>query len=277
MVNRLHRVGFTLIELLVVISIIALLVAMLLPALAKAKSVAQKIQCLSNLRQVGVTMGVYLVDNRQTYPLPYAARQWQQTGGRVNTGYFGFIGGSFSVPTTPTNLLWDYSTSKKLFQCPTDAMFASDTITGTEVTNVSYGMNLLVATTDRPGTDGRVTEANWYEYGTYTGPYLDYIRNLHDYQITKTTAVLYGEGTRWTGYYAPWFHYRSDFVSVYADVDSYYYGNGRPQSVPGAISVLRAEAHPQGMNVVALDGSGRFEIGFKDLPPPNIASNWYVK
>src|SRR2546422_9707917 len=62
--KRIHlaRAGFTLIELLVVIAVIAILASLLLPALSSAKSSAQSVQCMSNLKQLGLALNMYVND-----------------------------------------------------------------------------------------------------------------------------------------------------------------------------------------------------------------------
>ncbi|MAX26430.1 MAG: hypothetical protein CMJ19_18205 [Phycisphaeraceae bacterium] len=75
------RQGFTLIELLVVISIISLLIAILLPALASARMSAMQIQCGSGLKQIGVAFAVYGEDNEQYFPHPRGT--YKDSGGSL--------------------------------------------------------------------------------------------------------------------------------------------------------------------------------------------------
>lgn len=79
------RAGFTLIELLVVVAIIAILAALLLPALRRAKEQSKRMVCVSQLRQIGQAMYLYAGDNDSSVP----AGRWDNNGnwGNVNTWY----------------------------------------------------------------------------------------------------------------------------------------------------------------------------------------------
>ena len=72
------RRGFTLIELLVVIAIIAILAALLLPALSRAKQSARRIACVNHLKQLALATVMYVADNQDYYPSSNSPDEWPQ-------------------------------------------------------------------------------------------------------------------------------------------------------------------------------------------------------
>jgi prepilin-type N-terminal cleavage/methylation domain-containing protein/prepilin-type processing-associated H-X9-DG protein len=105
--------GFTLVELLVVVGIIALLIAILLPALQRAREAGNKARCLSNLHQVGLAMQMYRIENHD-----YFYEYTLSDNTTVNYGYYN-NGGQWDNPAPNRTLLPPYPTYWTTHFCPT--------------------------------------------------------------------------------------------------------------------------------------------------------------
>jgi prepilin-type N-terminal cleavage/methylation domain-containing protein/prepilin-type processing-associated H-X9-DG protein len=120
---RRRRGAFTLIELLVVIAIIAILAAMLLPALSKAKGRAQSLACLNNLKELQICLHLYVLDNNDYFvPNNSVAIIGGTTSDIKGLSWLPDVNADMEIdPSNIVNgLLYQYNTSLGVYHCPAD-------------------------------------------------------------------------------------------------------------------------------------------------------------
>jgi prepilin-type N-terminal cleavage/methylation domain-containing protein len=108
--------GFTLVEMLVVIAVIAILAALLLPAISAAKRKAQRTVCVHNLRQINLGIRMYADDSRDASPTPSGA-------GLTSTNIITLYSGYKALMKNYVGLNGASSSRDKLFQCPADTFY----------------------------------------------------------------------------------------------------------------------------------------------------------
>jgi prepilin-type N-terminal cleavage/methylation domain-containing protein len=169
--------AFTLIELLVVIAIIAILASMLLPALARAKQSALRIQCASDIRQLGLSLRMYVDDSEDRLPPRDTAKRWPER---------------LSV----------YFKDLKVLRCPNDGLLAATATNSTFLADAAPRSYIINGWNDYFENQGNATVWNNYKLGS-SGV------SLKENTITEpSTTVVFGE----KDYDSP--HYYMDFSFV---------------------------------------------------------------
>lgn len=122
-----RRLGFTLVELLVVIAIIAVLAALIFPVFASARAKARQTNCISNLRQIGMSIEMYAMDYDDLYPFAvdptdkYTPEIWWE-----------YPQWQALIPSMPMlhEVLQPYQKSREIWRCPADTGMEVQDFTG---------------------------------------------------------------------------------------------------------------------------------------------------
>ncbi len=218
--------GFTLIELLVVIAIIAILAAILFPVFGQAREKAREITCISNLRQIGTAIRMYVQDYDEAFPIFHA---YNSNPGPGQPGHKGI-----EVELEP------YTKNRDIFRCPNDSggpYQKTDVPTASNYRDAYGSSYRFMATcfTTVAGVDGSYQNNAPLDTSVYP------VRVVTDalYQYSAETRLMRDE-------MLPWFSEEKDPGGA-----KYYYAGD-----PGYYQ----QWHPRGGGFVFADGHAKFEV-----------------
>jgi len=171
--------AFTLIELLVVIAVIAILAALLLPALARAKTRALNIACLNDLKQLGICWHSYAMDNHDVL-VPNNSVNSISSGG--SSGAIA-VGASWcladpTVTNVQNGMLFDYNRSLAIYHCPADRSTFADPSGSTPGQLRARSYNLSESVNGYP------------EFNSFIQNYIPYFKKLTDINTPNPHTCL---------------------------------------------------------------------------------------
>jgi len=255
--NKMKRKGFTLVELLVVISIIALLMAILMPALAKVKQLAHRMVCGTNLSGIGKSMIMYSTDNHEEYPIagPPSSKAFGTWGTTAGWQYpiAANVWTNTATITSSFYLLIKFADAQpKQFVCKGDV--------GSKIFKLSEAPNLdiddLTEAWDFGPTQGPIKPGRFCSY-SYNMPYYWAGPTRENYPVTTVT----NPGCAVAADRNPWFDKNAQsyiIAPVTKENPHQYLGEDLTYQDPGKRSSCAAHQR-DGQNVLFNDSHVKFE------------------